>query len=145
MGVRLRYSAAIEYQLTLTDSRTAELATGMMVICLPTLPGILQRRTKKPSPSIVNGSAKSRNIKSHPRHGLGSTDTDMMFMESDYFELREGWPNGSHVRVPQNALINEIRGGEEDGCTPGELGSTRDNHTPSNGIRKMVNIEQSHV
>lgn len=116
-----------------------------MVICLPTLPGILQRRTKKPSLSIVNGSAKSRNINPHSRHGLRSTDTDMMFMDSDYFELREGWPNGAHGRVPQNALINEIRGGKEDGCTPGELESTRDNHTPSNGIRKMVNIEQSQV
>ena len=114
-----------------------------MIISMPTLPGILQHRKKKPSLSVVNGSTKSRSLRYGPR------GTDQDDIDGDYYQL-DGWHKESRIRTPQNAIITDIRGGEppESIHKSFDLGS-RDDDTvvlpPAGGIVKMVKIEQSNV
>ncbi|MCJ1475671.1 hypothetical protein MMC13_004334 [Lambiella insularis] len=118
---------------------TAELATGVMVICLPTLPGILHRHARRPSTTIVNGSG----IKSLPRHGPKSLEKDDTLLEGNYFELRDGKYKEPQVHVPQTAFVNEIRGGGESADVDYQLGPRGDAIWPSDGIMKVTRIELS--
>ena len=71
---------------------TAELATGMMVISLPIVPGLFQRRPSRPSISIVNNSRRSKSAyasRHYPRYGLGSTDDSNALEQGAYYELDE--------------------------------------------------------
>ena len=71
---------------------TAELATGMMVISLPIVPGLFQRRHSRPSLSIVNNSRRSKSAyasRYYPRYGLGSTDDSNVLEQGAYHELDE--------------------------------------------------------
>ena len=123
------------YSLTV-DHSMAELSIGVMVTCFPTLPGIMQRRRKKASASIVNGSARSHRVKPSPYDAS---------VDGDYFELREGPRPGPRVRMPQNAITNDISGGTEIGDSIFERGITRDHFTMPHGILKITRIEQSNV
>ena len=117
----------------------AELATGVMIICMPTLPGILQHRKKKPSLSIINGSAKSRSL----RYGPRATEQDDI--DGDYYPL-EGWPKDSRLRPPQHAVTTDITGGDTEGGKKSfDFGSKGEEAIPPGGIVKMVKIEQSNV
>ena len=115
-----------------------------MIISMPTLPGILQHRKKKPSLSVVNGSGKSRSLRYGPR------GTDQDDIDGDYYQL-DGWPKESRIRNPQNAIITDIRGGDEPHRSMHksfDLGSRGDDNVvlpPAGGIVKMVKIEQSNV
>ncbi|MCJ1380518.1 hypothetical protein MMC17_003626 [Xylographa soralifera] len=120
----------------------AELATGMMIICLPTLPGVLHRHSKRPSKSVVNGSARSRSLKFFPHHGQSSTNRDDMLEDRDYFELTEGRIADSSVMMPKRAFINEITGGHGNTHADYDLGESEAIGTPVGGILKMTTIEQ---
>ena len=126
------------FQLVLMDFRTAELATGMMIICFPTLPGIFQRRSRKPTPSIVNGSSnRARNIRPYQR---------TTYADEDYHELVDGKYREVRIGKPAQAIINNIRGGssgDDDTYSSSMLGLQTDANTMSDGIVKMTKIEQT--
>lgn len=117
------------------DHSTAELTIGVMTIGFPTLPGILQRRKKKPSLEIINGSAGFHGQR--PDHRSAADDRD-------YFILKEGQRNDLSDTTPQSTFVTEVRGGEEDGASS-ELELRGNQRTASGGIMKMIKIEQSDI
>ncbi|KAL9122091.1 MAG: hypothetical protein Q9187_001351 [Circinaria calcarea] len=133
-------------QIVLSLWATAELATGVMIICLPTLPAILKPRLRKPPSNTVISNAKYRGNNPHSPFGFMGTAKDRAIAERDYLELRSSRQSvETGVRIPPNALVNEIKGGEEDASTGDQLKPARDDAVPSGGIMKMVEIEQSEV
>lgn len=106
-----------------------------MTIGFPTLPGISQRRKKKPSLEIINGSAGFHGLKPDP-HSIAD--------DRDYFILKEGQRSELSDTAPQSTFVTEVRGGEEDGASS-ELELHSDQHTPRGGIMKMIKIEQSDI
>ncbi|MCJ1357489.1 MAG: hypothetical protein MMC33_007485 [Icmadophila ericetorum] len=112
---------------------TAELATGVTLTCVPTLPSLYKRRKSKPSTRVTIGSKRSRSTQ------LTSTDNDPTIVEADYFELKGRDGGKRHTRMPATAFVNEITGGEGDSDHSVEsLDTTR-------GIMRVVKIEQSKV
>ncbi|KAL9121474.1 MAG: hypothetical protein Q9187_001965 [Circinaria calcarea] len=145
MGVCSPLSPNNIFARTKVDS-TAELATGVMIICLPTLPAILKPRLRKPPSNTVISSAKYRGNNPHSPFGFMGTAKDRATAERDYFELRSSRRSAeTGVRIPPNTFVNEIKGGEEDGSTGDQLKPGRDDAVPPGGILKMVKIEQLEV
>lgn len=126
--------------LALTGLSTAELATGMMIICLPTLPGIVRRREKRQEMSSVN--ARNSAPGSHPRHGIRFED-DNMLLEPDDFDYLEREPSTPRIKRPENVIVNDIKGGEAFGHLGPGFGSPSGDNAPPGRIMKMVTIEQS--
>lgn len=121
----------------------AELTTGVMVICLPTLPGILHYRKKKPSISIVNGNVKSHNLTSNARYGPRSVGKANTFLGGEYIELGEGQHRGPDASTPRDLVVNEIRGDEDNDRTSHHDWASNDDFVPPGRILKMIKIEQS--
>ena len=114
-----------------------------MVLCFPTLPGIVQSRIRKPSHSIINGSARSPAAKAYLQRSRGSPDEENTLVEGDYFQLDEARREQAHLTSPKNAVVSEITRGsmvDED-----EPGTGREGHMPWNGIMKTIRIEQTNV
>ena len=123
--------------------RTAELAIGMMVLCFPTLPGLVQKHSRKPSHSIINGSARSPAAKAYLQRSRGSPDEENTLVEGDYFELDEARREQAYLEPPKNVIVSEISRGTvvgEHGSWPGCEGNM-----PSNGIMRTIRIEQRNV
>lgn len=118
------------------ENSTAELATGVTLVCVPTLGSLLQNRVSKPSARIAIGSKRSRSIQSY---GLNSTDKEPTVTEGEYFELKDRDRGHRRTRIPTTAFINEITGRE------GDIDSSLDTRDMAGGIRKVVKIEQSEV
>ena len=130
---RTHCSYCSEQKLRLIDGSTAELATGVTLTCVPTLPSLYKRRKSKPSTRVTIGSKRSRSTQ------LTSTDNDPTIVEADYFELKGRDGGKRHTRMPATAFVNEITGGEGDSDHSVEsLDTTR-------GIMRVVKIEQSKV
>ena len=118
------------------ENSTAELATGVTLICVPTLGSLLQHRVSEPSARLTIGSRRSRSTQSY---GLDSTDKELTVTEGEYFELKDRYRGIQRARIPTTAFINEITGGE------GDRDSSVNDHDVASGIRKEVKIEQSAV
>ena len=89
MEVRAR---PVAENLKLTTCSLAELATGMMVICLPILPGLRQQRVAKPSNSEQSGqnpSPQRGSTRDCQRHSYIVSDTDSEEMHASYIELED--------------------------------------------------------
>lgn len=143
MGVRI-LSHPNTLGVRLIEYSTAELAVGVLIICFPTLPGILQRRTSKPSASIINGSDKNRStISGSKKRYSGNPWPHDSSIDEEYYELTKGSLDASHVRVPQSAIVNEIRGGKDDYTSYGLRVKDKDKTTPTDGIMKVTEIKQS--
>lgn len=112
----------------------AELAIGVTTICFPTLPGITQRRKKKPSQEFINGSAGSHGLKPN-RHSTGD--------DGEYFILKESQGHELGVPAPPSGVVTKVRGGGEDGASRSGDGISRDEPTPPGGIMRVIKIEQS--
>ena len=125
--------------------RGAELATGIMVVCLPTLPGIMQRRTKRPALGILNGSTKSRSLTSNSRFGPRSVARDSTLLTGEYIELGEGQSRALDVSTSRNMVINKIKGSENDDLSTREAAATSHYSPPPGRILKIVEIEQSNT
>ena len=126
--------------LALIALRTAELATGMMIICLPTLPGIIRRKEKQPEMSAAK--VQSGSSKCHPRYGM-RLDEDNMLLEPDDYDYLEREPSTPRIKRPENVIVNDIKGGEAFGNLGPRFASTSRDNAPPGRIMKMVTIEQS--
>jgi hypothetical protein len=116
-----------------------------MVICLPTLPGILQRRQRRPSISIINGSGKSRPRYGPNSYGASSTEDDAQPLEGGYYELQPGRPAAAArlpIQRPPNGFVNEIRGGDDESRTDVPVRAGGRDAERAHGIIKSVKIEQ---
>ena len=112
----------------------------MMVLCFPTLPGIVQSRIRKPSHSIINGSARSPAAVAYLQRSHGSPDEENTLVEGDYFELNQVRQEQAHLKPLKNAIVNDITRGSILDET--QLGTDRVGHMPSNGMR-TIRIEQT--
>ena len=124
---------------------TAELATGVIVVCIPTLPAILQHRTKRPPMSILNSSTKSRSLTSNVRYGPGSVARDSTLLGGEYIELGEGQPRAPDVSPPRKMAVNKITECEDDKPSTCDISATSTCSPPPGRILKIVEIEQSNA
>ncbi|MCJ1357986.1 MAG: hypothetical protein MMC33_007983, partial [Icmadophila ericetorum] len=65
---------------------------------------------RRPSTSIVNGSARSRSKNAYFQHGSKSLDINQSMVDGEYLELVDG--RSAIVQKGLNAVVNDIRGGE---------------------------------
>jgi len=149
---------------TNTPHSTAEVATGIICVCLPTLAALTHRRPRGPTTSIVNGQSNSRTGRSagaqsyyNRRKQPHDSDDQTLFHNGDYLELREGANNGASLgaKVPQTAVVTGIIGGARASSTElardgrgegggrGEYGEEMEQGVGN--IVKTVRIEQSYV
>ena len=115
----------------------------MMVLCFPTLPALVQKRTRRPSHSIINGSARSPAAKAYLQRSRGTPDEENTLVEGDYFQLDGARREQAHLKQPKNVMICEIsRGSDVDDDEPS---SGRERNMPSHGIMRTIRIEQTNV
>ena len=143
MGVRL-FNLSRAWP-KLMDHSTAELATGMTIICLPTLPALLKLCSRRPSTNDLNASSRSRSRNPHLYYSPRGTDKGNTPMEGEYLELRERLHGHQESKTPHSTFIRAISGGEENDYTNHRLRSREDTNVPASGILKTIKIEQSNV
>ena len=119
---------------------SAELATGVIVICLPILPGIRHRRKLRSDAYATHDSTHARQRGSKLQLGPeAALDTGFDFHLS-------GKPGGSRETMPLRpdpVIINEIKGGNDSSDTPlwSQYGGSQEPETGQ--IFKMTRIEQT--
>ncbi|KAL8685188.1 MAG: hypothetical protein Q9224_005921 [Gallowayella concinna] len=91
----------------------AEITTGLICVCVPELAALARRRhrdTRRPSESIVNGSATTRRTGRHKPRRLGSLDEEEPW---DTIQLREKSyaEESNEVALPPAAVVTKIKGG----------------------------------
>ena len=92
----------------LTVGSTAEVSSGLICVCIPTLAALGHRRPLKPATSILN----SRCTKFSGRKGPSSLDEENLFDKGD-LELGERRFSSACNQVPLSAVITGIKGGPE--------------------------------
>lgn len=152
--------------LTLTNGiSAAEISSGIICVCLPTLAALGHRRRRRPSTSILNGQSYPRSPRCFGRDPSTSLSTKALF-NTECLEVGE---NGSRRSDPvsQYAVITTIRGvttnhvllegvSGSDGLRTLEITSSPRSGGDTNsesaiatdgggGIMKSVRIEQSYV
>lgn len=152
---------------TLTNAiSAAEISTGILCVCLPTLAALGHRRRRRPSSSILNGQSYPRSTRCFgPDQPTSLNEKDLYNTEDS--GVRENGSSRSDL-VTQYAVITAIRGGATSpravmdgvrGCCAGRtLESTSPlapeevtNHESAiaadggGGIMKSFRIEQSYV
>lgn len=150
----------------LTFCSTAELAAGMMIICIPTIPGLFQHRREQSaarsagaSNQVLSSRSRISKLGISAMGNYGSPTENRHVVNNNYFELVE--PKADlEKRDPQVALkklsgsgtsdnsVEVSYGGGYAGGYPGYSGgysgySGYDNRTSDNGILKTVTVEQS--
>ena len=119
----------------------AELATGMMVICLPTLPGVFVRRKIQPTRSIIHSSSQYARY-GNSRHyaeieefrGLHRDKKESTVEENELSDVSVHYALGSS-HTP--SVINRIQGG----YSPPDTLDRGYNDPASGKILKTVTVE----
>ena len=138
--------------LVLTSTRAAEISTGLICVCIPTLAALVTRpHSLKPTRSIVNGEYNSRHGQLSGKRPPPSLDEQNLFDRVD-IELQEDNFNATGLRIPESVVVTGIEGGNK---RPSILGiqdggsvdshEERDERTNGMGIMKTVRIEQSYL
>lgn len=97
---------------TLIINSAAEISTGVICVCLPTLAALRRRTSKGPSSSILHGISKSTRVESHEwERSAGLSHQDPI--SGDYIEMEEGSCQDSR-RLSANGVFTEIEGGADD-------------------------------
>ncbi|MCJ1423886.1 hypothetical protein MMC29_001771 [Sticta canariensis] len=97
---------------------TAEISTGVVCVCLPTLGALGHRRRHRPSTSILNGHSYLRSIRSlGPDQPTSLNDKELL--DSEYLEVRDRDPRRSNAGS-KYAVITAIRGGASTPSTDAE-------------------------
>lgn len=139
----------------LTALSTAEISTGIICVCLPTLAAFTHRRSRGPSTSIVNGDSNThRTTSSSRKQHLGLNDPSLF--EGEYIELGAGSSQDVDLRMTAGLVVTGIRGGttsplsrdsivEAQETTPLGAKEALDRSVQGMNIVKTVRIEQSHT
>lgn len=94
--------------------------------------------------SIINGRDKNRGtIGGNKTRCIGNPWPHDSLIGEEHYGLTEGSFDASLVRVPQSAIVNEIRGGEDDDTNYGLRVKDKSKTTPRDGIMKVTEIRQS--
>ena len=99
--------------ITLTFSSAAEVSTGLICVCIPTLaPLAHQRRPVRPSESVLNGESHSRRIHLPGTKKSTSLDEQELWSKVD-LELQQQHSSSYTVgiRAPPTAVVTGIEGG----------------------------------
>lgn len=89
---------------------TAEVSTGIICVCLPTLAALARPNRRGPTASIMNGQSNSRGQSYYRRKQLGDSD-DQTLVSGNYLELGERNHDNPGVQVPQRTVVTGIEGG----------------------------------
>lgn len=107
---------------------TAEISTGIVCVCLPTLGALGHRRRHRPSPSILNGHSYLRSIRSSgPDQPTSLNDKELL--DSEYLEVRDKDRRRSDAGS-KYAVITAIRGGASTPSTDVEGTHGSSGHRP---------------
>ena len=95
---------------TLTNANSAaEISTGIICVCLPTLAALGHRRRRRPSTSILNGQSYPRSTRRF------DPDQPTSLNEKDLYNTEDSGVRGNGSQhsdlVPQYAVVTAIRGG----------------------------------
>ena len=123
-------------------SRTAELSTGVICVCLPSISVLLHPRQRGPTVSILNGNSNSRRPQqSRPKQSSGHNGLDLYHEE--YLQLTEsvitGIKGGAHPSMMQDD------GHGLQGTTLADSTEKVDESAQGSKITKTVEIEQSYA
>ncbi len=133
---------------------SAEVATGIICVSLPTLAALAHRQPRGPTASIINGLSNPRGQSYHRRKHPSDSDDRTLF-SGDYLELREGAADAAAVKAPAAAITTGGKGGSlspdtvqdsgngTHGIAVTHYGNEIDHGTTS--IMKTVRIEQSYI
>ncbi|KAL8801758.1 MAG: hypothetical protein Q9182_004230 [Xanthomendoza sp. 2 TL-2023] len=118
---------------------TAEISTGLICVCIPEFAALARRRhrhARRPSESIVNGSATTRRTGRHKPRRLGSLDEEEPW---DNIQLRQKPYADESIEgpLPPAAVFTNIQGGI---VTP-HVSAIEGRHT--DGIYTSVRMERS--
>ncbi|MCJ1468559.1 hypothetical protein MMC07_007188 [Pseudocyphellaria aurata] len=111
--VRVRISANPDISYTQPEIllwSAAEISTGIICICLPTLGALAQHRHHRPSSTILNGKFHSRSTRCSGPNPLTSSFNERDVFSNEYLELRENKPGRSDP-TSKYAVFTAIRGG----------------------------------
>jgi len=122
-------------------NRAAEVSTGLICVCVPTLAALAQSRGPlKPTHSIVNGQSNINTRRSARRQS-----------SLDYLDKIEMLPNQGKLKMPIG-VVTGIEGGvhrreKEDGERYGSIDASGDEEVggEAKGIMTTVRIEQTYV
>lgn len=87
----------------------AEIATGIVCVCLPTLGALRHCTSKGPTQSIINGISRSATIQSH-RWGKSANFNHQDLISGEYMEMEERSCQAGD-QLPTNLVVTEIQGG----------------------------------
>ena len=121
----------------------------MMIICLPVLPGLLRRRGRHRGRShyhVATTFSNRAGSKAYPRFAPSSSTTiSDKNVEGEYLELAGRPSTSGGLGIPELAVLNHVRGGDEkdfDFGLEGLRGPSGEMGRPG-GIVKTVTVEQS--
>lgn len=90
-------------------SSTAEISTGIICVCLPTLAVFTHRRSRGPSTSIVNGECHMHRAMSSPRkQNLGLKDHGLF--DGEYLELGPASSRQFDLKIIPDGVATGNRG-----------------------------------
>ena len=100
---------------TLTFSSAAEVSTGLICVCIPTLaPLAYRRRPVRPSESVLNGESRSRRIHLPGTKTSTSLDEQELWSKVDLeLQQQHGSSHTVGIRAPPTAVVTGIEGGLE--------------------------------
>lgn len=138
--------------LALTAGRAAELSTGIICVCLPTLAALRQRKSKGPSDSILNGISNPTHAQ-YLRWKQKASLNDRDLFSVDYVEMEEGSCHSTGENLPSTA-VTEREGGQSyrtrennvlkvKETMPADSREELSQSSPRRGILKTTTIEQS--
>ena len=138
--------------ISLIFSSAAEVSSGLICVCIPTLASLSHRRPARPSDSILQGRTNTRHTKFSGPNASTSLGEQELWDRADV-ELQHGYSDPADVLVPPSAVMMRIKGGSltgheldgdnrllDTGCKG--IGEEADDE---NRIPNTVRIEHSYV
>ena len=144
----------MSFWMLLTKSSTAEVSTGILIICLPPLSALLRGSQSKPSATIINGESISHRTQSSKKKRSRS-NTDLDLYHEEYLELsgRSSHSVATHTSVEPISRIQDKakfpvikdRTLAVQDTSPTNRGDERSTSVRGADILKTVTIENSYM
>ena len=125
---------------------TAELSSGLICTCLPTIPALFQRRRRSRSDKTLEENSHSRHLRVLTRKQPTNLSDQEPF-NGEYLELSEGRSQNEGFEALPAAVATDIEGGNPSSVqatNPLSLGAREDDLISGPAIMKTVVVEQSH-
>ena len=131
----------------LTQISAAELSTGFICVCLPTIPVLLQRRKNGQGDQSLEKNSRSRYLRTLTHKRPKTLSEQDLSVNGNYLELGESSSHDGGIRTPPTAVTTDIEGGKP--CdihdfAPMDLELEEEELGQRPAIMKTVVVEQSH-